>query len=412
MKQTLKNVPAQMADSLLAALVALAGISAVEASPQFSAVLVVLAAASVMLWVQRKWGLETQHTVLLVFTGALAGLWIVQFGAWPAVLALSGWFIYLSRRFRASGGVPDNDVQTIRLLWDLGILALVWTASQLGHPMALLSLSVLLVGMLTVLVRIMAMHQAQLEETEEAVSRPTRSLLLPLLGLITVTVGTLGAAAVFPSLRSAFLLLLLTGLGLYILRLVWRDIFLQAAVILGFGGLLYLGTRLLRRRKRPPSPHLGFRSPLGHHVKGTVPTTFPSIDWGLILLVSGLLLALFLLLRERRRPPDRPLSGPALEVERQRIEGARRRAFHRPPSPLRRLVYRWLVQESRHGQPLRLGETLRRFSSRHRESPERMDLVNRVVRAYEDERYGLQEADPEVVQQLERSLREHGLLKP
>ncbi len=420
------TLPAQIADGLVTACVVFAVVSIAASTPAYIVFAEIAAAVAYDILFQWRLRAVNQEAAKLVLTTAALGLvWGLQFGSGSALLGVIGWLVYLARRVRSSGRLHDSDVQTPRLIWDFAFLVCAWlfceisTVQELRAPQTALLL--LLAGLPAVVSRLIAMHRAHLESANGGDARLSRTIWLPLTLLSGVVIALLTVMTIFPSARNAALLILAGAFGLYVLVALWRDLLTGFAVFLVLAGILYLIMQLAPRHPVKHPSRGGVPGRLPAHATGIHPSLFPHLDYGLIFLISALCVISFLALRARRGRGDARLLEAGLRVERSRIP-----ALHppkrgsRPPSPLRRLVLRWLRQEAHSGSPIRKGETLREYGWRRlrerKEAGEDTEVFKdeefllRVIERYETERYGLRPARDNEAKRIEHTLRERGYL--
>ncbi len=418
MKRPMLNRWAIAADASVAAMVAFAGVSAVTKTTSWQtpgeallAALLVIGLPSVL----TKYKVVSTQILLIALTVLLTALWTVRFGAWPTVLALSGWTIFILRRMAVAAGTPDNDVQTRHLISDLGFLACAWGLNALlGSPQAV-KIAIVVAALLIILSRMAAMHHAQIAQDGGPVSNRA---LRALVGLFRLISATLVILAIFPSVRLMALLVALALLASYMVFTLWRDMVIQIAVDLGIVGLVVLALQLFRKTaSKKKTPIQGTPGPLRLHLANSPHhLTLPPIDWSLVLLILGLLLIVLVVLRTQRVHDHVRLDQNGIRMERVNLSPRRRRPT-RSLTPLRLLVARWLRSEARRGRAIQPGETLRSYATRRIQeietetsSPEDHAILD-LVAGYEEERYGLRPASEDTVNQLKNTLRQQHLGK-
>lgn len=418
------NLPAPAADGLVAIAVAFAGMAGADHARAYDVFAQVAGAAVIVIWAEQV--AKTTRTSQWVMAFATIGLgiaWTLQFGSTGALFGMAGWLIFLIRRLRSLGMAMDDDLQTKRLVWDLGFLTVAWVWSGLATDHRPVAAAVMLplatVGVVTVGVRLFAMHRAQLETAQVAVGS-TRSVWPPFAALLGAILASLTIIAAVPSLRILFLLGLLTAFAVFVVAVFWRDLVVQTVFLLGLSTLIYLVVKLLpHHSKMPPSKGaLPGRPPI--HATPEFGTALSHVDWGLLLLATAITVVVFLIYRSSRIRLDARSVPVGFHVERERLRTPRSRR-RIPPHlpPLRLVVFRWLRWEAGRGLGLMPGETVRQYAARRlrglRESVAEPafhgteETLGSLVARYEAERYGREHTPADVAKWYEQALRGQGL---
>ncbi len=405
------NPYARIADGLMAVLAAFSLVSAVTGSPR-PAVAAEVAGGAVcaIVWFWRSHSLRGQKIGLMAITVLLALVWTVEFHPAAAVCGEVGWAVVWGRRI-GHGEARDDDLQTRRLVSDLGMVAAAGLLAVLAQIPSLPGIAIL--AGLAVAARLLAMHRAQVVSMGAQGAGWMRLVLTPLVLLYMVGAVVALTLAVSPSARGIVLWATLVGLGAYVVVQFWRDLLVQLLAAAAALTLLVLLLRWVRHKAKPRGVHSRVPKVLPRHLRH--PALHPALSfehWGIFVLASTVLAIAYLILRTLRiRQEDRIAGSPGLRFERSRLPSRRRPS--QPPTALRRLVTRWLGHQARRGRPIVRGQTLRDYvlnEWRGEDSPdgERATLQELIVR-YEHERYGDESTPPEAVRELRQRLRRDGL---
>jgi hypothetical protein len=403
------------ANGFVAMAVAFALVSAGSPSPRYSVWAEVAGALAATLAIQRAIPhSQSRRVALFAVTALLAAVWTIQFGYWPAIGGEAGWAVVLTRQLRTAPGAYEQDAQAPWLFWDLGLLSFAWSVTALNHfnREAIDLLTGL--ALLAAVTRLTAMHLAQTEELK-ARGESRDSTLLPFTA-VWVVISCAGAALVlFPGLRSLVLEGIAGALALYLLVAWWREWIIQIVVGVALFSVLYGLTRFLQSgTPAHPSPLRlgGYRHPRPVH---PVHLGLPALNWGAIALGAALTL-LALAVWRARHSGDQMLLAPGVQVVRKRLSRPRPpRTCTIPPTPVRRLVYRWLRWQAHTGHPISPGQTLSayalsRVTDGYSQNAQGQSTLLALVALYERERYGLRGSPPETTKYLARQLRDEGIL--
>lgn len=419
------------ADTFIALSVAYAGVHAVEHTVHI-VLIVQLAAACVLAWsFTRDTGLSmtARRIAMTIVTVALIGLSVVEVRPGAAALVGLGWLVCLVRRVRELGGVRDDEVQAPRLVLDLVFLTAAWlptfVASRTPGSLGQTSGWLLVFSLAAVLSRLTGMHAAQMQSAGPVTPQARRTIETLLL-LCAVIMAVLVLVFVFPRFRLALLVSLGVALLAVVLFRTWRSLVGGMLGVLAAFAFAYVLHWLLSGHK--VVHHTPASKPSGSiklHGEPVHTTWLGHVHWGLVGIVIALSVLVFFILRGHARSTRQSEQPMDIHVERSRLPGRTNTGHTQAPTPLRRLVARWLLRQERQANAIVRGETLRAYglsrllhslkapeSTMATASASHMlaeQTLRNLVDAYEAERYGARLTPDYTVEQLQADLRAQGL---
>lgn len=405
---TVANVAAE---TLVALTLAVSGLFVVLHSVHL-AVLGELAGACLIAWsatADPTSSPQRRRFVLAALTVVLVVLAAVEVGLGPAVVVGLAWTSLLVRRIRAITAVYETEVQVGRLVWDAALLSAAWlypvVSSQVRSGPRVWPWLVVF-SLVTVVTRYVAMHAAQMQSTTLSVTGHSRSTAVGLVTLVGVVFGVLILAAILPQFRLVLIVALVGGILAFAVLLNWRSLIAGFVVVLMSFGFAYFLRAVLSGKT-----HTHFQSPpppKGRPLHHPLPANpwYAHLPWGAIGLAAGLSVVVILLLRTRASRHQVQAEVESVQVERERITKRRRSARSLPPTPMRRVVARWLRQRER-SYPIARGETLQAYVQR--DDLPRLPELAHLAAAYDAERYASRAQPKADALRIEGALRKAGL---